>query len=610
MGRKCRELLAVCLSIVFLGTMATGCGGNESLQKTTSSETVSGNSSNLSNTTDTKQSDTETPRNETLYLDGLQWGTPSNFNPLSPSPAALITPNNSVARELIYETLFMFNQLDNKLYPLLGKEYTWNGKTLIVKINTDAKWNDGKPVTAEDVVYTYELGKKYSISWSSVWTYIDGISAKDNSTVEIKAKESNFNPLMVEDPLGSLYILPKHIWTELETKAGNDGAKLMQEVNADPISSGPYKVSFFDETKIVLKRDDNYWGKAASMFGTLPAPKYIVHNIFKDNASGDTAFKNGQVDVSQQFTPQIWKLWQDSKLPIQTYLKEAPYFIPGAIPSIIFNTTRDGLNNATVRKAIAMVIDYDKIGQTAMSGYTAKISPSLMLPTDTEQSLIDASALKDLQWIGNQADAANKLLDSSGIKKGGDGIRELNGKKLSFKIECPSGWSDWNASLEIIAQCAKAIGIDIKTYFPEANVWTNDMQTGNFDIIMNSYAGIGISCPWARARQTMSSVDVAAIGQNAYYNYGRYKNAEADKLIAEIPVTTDSAKLKELWTELNKIYLKDVPTIGLMYRPSLFYAVNTSVWSGFPVEGDGTNIPPSICIDGYGIKALYQLKAK
>lgn len=242
-----------------------------------------------------------------------------------------------------------------------------------------------------------------------------------------------------------------------------------------------------------------------------------------------------------------------------------------------------------------------------MSGYSDKMVPSLMLPLDSEQKLIDQSKLASLQWKSNDVDGANALLDSIGAKKGSDGIRVLNGNKLSFKVECPTGWSDWQAALEIVASSAKKVGIDVATYYPQAPVWSNDLQTGNFDMIMNSYQGVGISSPWARAYQGMSSDGYTDIGKTAFFDYGRYKNPEADALLAQIPNITDDANLKDAWTKLNEIYLKDVPMIGLMYRPVDFYTVNTSVWSGFPAEGDNTNIPPNICMDGYGVAALYKI---
>ena len=69
--------------------------------------------------------------------------------------------------------------------------------------------------------------------------------------------------------------------------------------------------------KSVFQRDDNYWGKAASLWGKLPVPKYIAHNIFKDNAASDTAFKAGEVDVSQSFISDVVRYdagWKDINL--------------------------------------------------------------------------------------------------------------------------------------------------------------------------------------------------------------------------------------------------------------------------------------------------------
>ncbi|WP_274652004.1 ABC transporter substrate-binding protein [Paenibacillus humicola] len=545
----------------------------------------------------------ETPRNETLYINGLQWGAPTNFNLLSGNPAFPINYGNS--RELIYETLFMINMNDGKLEPLLGSSYTWtDDKTLRIELNKDAKWSDGQPFTSDDVVYTYKLGQKYEINWTSYWDYIQDVAADGPNAVKITMKPDNPNKLTVTESIELIPMLPKHIWEPIEQKAGNDLAAIRKEFNPNPVGTGPYKMYFYNDQKITLIRDDNYWGKA--LFGKLPAPKYITHVIYKDNAAGDLAFKNGQVDVSQQFTPQVWKMWEGGA-PIKTYLKDAPYYLPGSMPSIFFNMSKKGLDNASVRRAIAMAIDYKKISQLAMSGYSADMKPSLTLDTPSESQYVDQAAIKPLQWT-TDVDGANKLLDSIGAKKGKDGIRVLNGQRLGpYDLECPYGWSDWNAALEIVAQNAKAIGIEIRTKFPEQPVWNNDLQTGKFDIIMNTPAGnVTPSNPWNRARTIMYSKGVAPIGEMAFWNWGRYKNPQADEIIEKIP-TAQGDDAKKLYTELTKIWLTDVPSVPLMYRPWEFYTVNESVWKGFPVDGDGSNIPPQIAIDGAGIKALYQI---
>ncbi|MEC0241892.1 ABC transporter substrate-binding protein [Paenibacillus dokdonensis] len=545
----------------------------------------------------------ETPRNETLYINGLQWGAPTNFNLLSGNPAFPINYGNS--RELIYETLFMINELDGALEPLLGSKYEWKDDTLHIELNKDAKWSDGQPFTADDVVYTYQLGKKYDINWSSYWTYISDVTADGANAVNIKLNKDNPNKLTVLDSIELIPMLPKHIWEEIEKKSNNDLTAIRKEVNADPVGTGPYKMYFYNDQKITIARDDNYWGK--SLFGKLPAPKYITHVIYKDNAAGDLAFKSGQVDVSQQFIPQVWNMWKNGA-PIKTYLKDAPYYVPGSMPSIFFNLSQKGLDNADVRRAIAMSIDYKKISDLAMSGYSAAMEPSLTLNTDAESKYVDKDAIKSLQWT-TDVKAANELLDKIGAKKGKDGIRVLNGTRLGpFEVECPYGWSDWNAALEIVAQSAKAIGIEIRTKFPEAPVWTNDLQTGKFDIIMNTPAGsVNPSQPWNRAMTIMYSKGVAPMGEMAFWNWGRYKNEKADQIIDKIPTVTDETELKSLYTNLTKIWLTDIPSVPLMYRPWVFHTVNESVWKGFPVDGDGSNIPPQIAMDGAGVRALYQI---
>lgn len=550
------------------------------------------------------QTNKETPRNETLYINGLQWGPPTNFNLLSGNPAFPVNYGNS--RELVYETLFMVNQLDGGLEPLLGNSYEWTDETTLrIELNADAKWSDGTAFTADDVVYTYELGKKYDINWSSFWTYISEVKADGAQAVEIKLNPENPNKLTVLDSIELIPMLPKHIWEEIEKKNNNDLTAIRKEVNDNPVGTGAYKLHFYNDQKITIVRDDNYWGQ--KLFGKLPAPKYITHVIYKDNAAGDLAFKSGQVDVSQQFIPQVWKMWEGGAA-VKTYLKDAPYYLPGSMPSIFFNLSKAGLDNADVRRAIAMSINYDKISELAMSGYSAPMQPSLTLNSDAESKYIDQDAIKSLQWTMD-IEGANALLDKIGATKGKDGIRVLNGKRLGpFEVECPYGWSDWNAALEIVAQSAKAIGIEIRTKFPESPVWTNDLQTGKFDIIMNTPAGgVSPSQPWNRAMTIMYSKGVAPMGEMAFWNWGRYQNDRADAIIEEIPSVSDEANLKSLYTELNTIWLKDIPSIPLMYRPWVFDTVNESVWKGFPTEGDGTNIPPQISMDGAGIKALYQI---
>jgi peptide/nickel transport system substrate-binding protein len=558
------------------------------------------------------------PRKETLYYNGILWDKVKDWNPYSTSDTSFgITPFTPLSRQLIFETLFVYNLLDGKLYPQLGETYTWNGRTLTITLNKNAAFWNGNALSARDVVNSYELQKTYATRGAGYWTYIDSVTAQDDYTVVIQAKASNFNPKQIEGSISALYITEKAAMDRVAARIGSGLTALGQWTNIggdgalEAQGTGPYKPYIWDETKVVLQRVETYWGRIPSKYGRLPAPKYIAHSIYKDNASGDAALRAGEVDISQQFISSVWTMFPQS---ISTYLPQAPYYFPGTIPMLVYNTKKPGLDDPAVRRAIAMSLDYNTIGTNAMSGYTAPLSASLMLPVPAEQALIDAEALKPYQWSANTAEAAaaaNKLLDEAGWARGADGIRAKGGVRLSFQAECPQGWSDWNATLEVVAQAGKNIGIDIKTYFPISTVWTQDYQNGTFDMVMYSYGGVSIASPWNRAYQAMGSADMPPEGSpNGIQNWGRWINAEANEIVNKIASETDPAALKQLWTRLNIIYLQEMPCSGLMYRPGVFHTVNESVWTGFPKMNDGTNVPPTLCTDGYGIKGLYNLRAK
>ena len=565
------------------------------------------------------EGDGSTPRNETLYFAGQQWGAINDWNPMSAnSNNAMGIQQKDATRTLIYETLFMYNLLDNKMYPLLGTEYSWdddNMSSMTVKLNPDAKWSDGTAVTAADVAATFDYNVKCQSSYGVEMTaYIESMTAVDDQTVTIKTVVGEdgkaVNQLMVQQMLGKMYIMQKAYLETVEARCESPEAMKLDPMD-DLVASGPYKPYYDDDQKVVFVRDDNYWGQAESMWGKLPVPKYIGHTIFGDNAAALLALQNGEVDVSQAFITGVEKLWEEQDLPITTYIDEPPYTLAGTIPACWFNLDKPGLDRVEVRKAIAMATDFDQILTSAMTNQSPSfkdVPRTMMNPSDPEQALFDHDALKDLQWTGNDIDGANKLLDDAGIvDTDGDGIREADGTKLSYKVECPAGWTEWNAALEIVAASAKNIGIELETYFPEASVWTDDYTTGNFEIMMNSVTGASITNPFYRCKQFMYG-PYADAEINYQGNYGHYHNDEADEILDKLATETDEATLKQYYTRLNEIYLTDVPSFGLMYRPDMFYTVNESVWTGYPMQDDESNIPPTDCTDGYGIAALYNLE--
>ena len=426
------------------------------------------------------------------------------------------------------------------------------------------------------------------------------------------------NPLIVAAYVSTYYVMQKDWTQKLEERSGGDATKFITDVAEDVVYSGPYHKFFTDETKAVYVRDDNYWGQDASMWGKLPVPKYLGHAIFKDNAAGFTALKAGEVDVSQQFNANVQDLWEKDNLPISTYLPEPPYGIGASLPTAFYNLNSPGLDKVAVRKAIAIAVDYDTIIANAMTNQSAtftQVPRSLMNPTAGEQAMYNHDAVKDLQWAGKDYEGAKKLLDDAGVvDSDGDGWRDLDGKKLSYVATCPNGWSDWQAAIEVVAAAGKEIGLEITTNYPEWSVYQTVVTKSDaplpagYDIFMMWSDGAGPTQPWSRIRKLLSS-EFVGMSSNWSGNWGLYSNPAADELINAIPAETDEAKLKGMYTELVKLYLTEVPSFTLMYRPQNFHAVNESVWTNFPYDGDGTNppVPPLNLTDGWSIAGLYNL---
>jgi peptide/nickel transport system substrate-binding protein len=619
-----KKLLYVMSLLIIASMVLTACGATPAAPAATQPPVVE---TEAPVATEAAVDANSLPRNETLYFNGQQWGPVVGWNPFSNSNNnALAIAQQDSARVIMFETPYLYNMLDGKQYPLLADgDYAWNDERteITFKIKTAAKWSDGTPVTAEDVAYTWATHLKYETPTAAAnKDYVDTIEAVDPQTVVVKAKldadGKTVNPLLVQAYLSNNYVIQK-AWTETLEARSADATALLADTAEDVVYSGPYGKFFADDQKVVYVRNDEYWGQDASMWGKLPAPKYLAHTIFKDNAAGSVALAQGEVDVSQQFNSNIQVLWLSYGLPVSTYLPEPPYGIGATLPTAFYNLKSYGLDNVAVRKAIAMAVDYPTIIANAMTNQSAtfdQVPRSLMNPTTGEQALYDKDAVKDLQWAGNDVEGAKALLDEAGITDtDGDGWRELDGQKLSYVATCPNGWSDWQAAIEIVAAAGKKIGIDITTNYPEWSVYQTVVTKSDaplpeegYDIFMMWSDGAGPTQPWGRIRKMMSS-EFVGMTSNWNGNWGQYSNPAADELIKAIPTMTDEAELKAAYTELVKIYLTDVPSFTLMYRPQAFHAVNESVWTNFPHDGDGTNppVPPLDLTDGWSIAGLYNL---
>ena len=566
------------------------------------------------------------PRQETLYLSGQQNDAPGTFNPLAES--WMTTWPVSGRFNLMYEPLLTYNSLTGEIESLLGSLVSKNNDSIVVDLNPAAKWSDGEKVTSRDVKFIYTMGSINTSEQISA-IHVDTIKSEPAGEVErvaflINKKQRN-NPLSVMDLLQAIRIVPAHVFEPLIEKLGSKDEVKKLPMDQNPVVSGPYALRSADPNKIILERRDDYWGNAALHNGQLPAPKYIVHPIYKNNEHNTIAMRSGNLDASQSYIPRINR---KAGAGVHTWLNEPPYFLPGAMPMLIINTMKEPLNDKRFRRALATAIDYMALRKFAVSDYTDQIKPGLIMPTNFEGKYISD---EDLAKYGvkltitdekERVETVKQMLSEAGYKSvwNDDGtldhMENAKGEKIpTMYITSPNGWTDWEAMVTIAVEGMRKAGIDIREGFVDGGSYWPAMGLGNFDLIMHKpVADVTPSLPWSRFYEIMSSRDWQPLGAWAGVNIGRYNQPgtegfrpEVDKLLNAIPLMKNADSIATAYRELNKIFMEDQPSIPLVYLPEQFYEFSDRVWTNWPTA-ENPYAPAQLPWVASGTKTLWNLK--
>jgi peptide/nickel transport system substrate-binding protein len=571
------------------------------------------------------------PRSQTLYIGGDQWGDPNTFNPLCDWPAWPIRGKDN----LMYEPLMTFNSLKGEMEPLLGHTLQKSPDTISVILDSRAKWSDGTPITAEDVIFTYDLGRRFTNAPMNYAAVVDFISSVTTEKIPdpitggktqadklhfIVNKKARNNPLIVLDQLQAVRIVPKHILEPMFQKVNNDLVAFQKDkMDKAPVVSGPYNIDSYSGEKIVLKRRDDYWGNSALHGGRMPAPVYYIHPIFKSNDHFSIAMSQGNLDVSMTYIPRIW---MKAKNQVGTWYKNEPYYVPGCIPLLLTNCTRFPLNDKNFRRAMACAINYQEIKDLAVSRYTPELKPGLILPYGMEKKYYSE---EDAAKYGATFDTvqAKKLLKDAGytsvFDKEGNLVemKDATGKKVpTLSITSPAGWSDWEAMVKIAVKCMRAVGIDVREGFVDASLYWQALPFGKFDLLMYKPDPEATpSKPWSRLDIIMSARNWKKEGERMNENQGRFNNPKSkeynravDSLLKVIPHIADDAELVKAYRALNIIFMQEQPALPLAFLPEQFYEFSTQHWTNFATE-ENPYAPPQPPFYGSGTKMLWELKA-
>ena len=369
-------------------------------------------------------------------------------------------PFNSTVQFLsfgpIYEELVFVNALKSGApTPWLASKFKWSNhaKTLTFTIRKGVKWSDGKPLTAADVLFTFQLLKKHkALDLQAVWSVLKSVSRKGSNKVVFKFK-SPAAPYFYY-VAGQTPIVPKHIWSKIRTRSST---RTRTRLAAVPT---PY-AGTCNAQRIIYTKNTHYWQKGKPKIDTVVYPAYT------DNAPANLDLATGQDQWGGQYIPNI-KTFYISKSKDNHY-----WFPPVANVSIFINLKNPILKNVAVRRAMAYAINRPHVAKLGESGYeppgnqTGIVSP-------TFKSWLNKKLAKKVAYNPTKA---KSILTKAGFKLKNGVFQTKSGKPLSFTMLNISGYTDWIASASIVQDELKAIGIKITTSNISGNAYDNDVST-------------------------------------------------------------------------------------------------------------------------------------
>lgn len=475
-----------------------------------------------------------------------------DFNPFDTNDTAYEV--NAVG--LVYEPLLQFNVMKpGTVYPWLASAYKFSndGKTITFTLRDNAKWSDGQAFTSKDVAFTYNLLKKYpAINTNGIKP--TNISTPDDKTVVLDFATPQYTNLFF---VASVYMIPQHIWGAVGDPATwND---------TDPVGTGPYKLTQFNSQGFTLSKTNSYWQQDKVRIANVKFPSYV------SNTTASLALAQGQIDWGGNNIPNIEKTFVAADKEHNKY-----WFAPVNVVTLQINTTKAGLNDAAVRRAISAGIDRQQLSTIGETGYEppATSSGGLLLKGVDDKYLLPA--LKD--------DLAQDKAKVSSILTG-DGYTQVNGKwtkggkTIKFAIEDPSAYSDYYECAQLISQQLNAQGFDVTVNGTTPDTWTTDYNMGTFDATIH-WGNPGPS-PYYQYDNWLDSRLTAPIGKAAGGDQSRYNDPNAQAALDQFANSNDEATQADAVNKLQQIVSTQAPVIPLLYGAA-WDEYSTKKFTGWP----------------------------
>jgi len=499
-------------------------------------------------------------------------GTFDSLNPFivkgSPASGMLF-----LGQSFVYDSL-MEQSLDEpfSMYGLLAEtiELPQSREWVAFNIRAGAKWADGKPVTAHDVVWTFntvlEKGQPF---FKAYYGDVTKVEATSDTRVQFDFKDGGNAELPLI--IAQMAILPKHFW---EDEARDFGSTSLEP----PLGSGPYIVSKAEAGRSVqYKRRDDYWGK------DLPINKgrfnfdTITYDYYKDSNVVLEAFFSGEFDFQLENTAKLWATAYDAPAVKSGEIikEEIKHTRPQGMQGFLYNIRKPVFKDIEVRKALAYAFDFEWSNkQFAYGSYTrtdsyfenSELASKSGAPKGRVLEILDGyrDQLPASIFVGSYTPPttdgsgnvrmnlrkAAKILEEAGYKLGEDGIRvhEETGQRLSFEIvDSNPMFERW--VLPFIGNLKK-IGVEASFRVLDPAQYQNRMNDFDYDMTVGSMGQS--SSPGNEQRDYWASAKAEMPGSR---NYIGVSHPVIDDLIEKLIQAPSREELIMLTRALDRVLL-------------------------------------------------------
>jgi peptide/nickel transport system substrate-binding protein len=443
---------------------------------------------------------------------------------------------------------------DEDFQPLLAERWEWDDpRTLVFHIDPRARWQDGRPVTATDVEFTFAVYTDSLVNspFRSNLRSIGAVNARDSLTAVFRFRQRY--PEMFYDAVYHMRILPAHLLRTVPRAQWRSAA-----FGRAPVGSGPYRfVRWQAGQSVELVADSTF-------FLGRPHIRRLIWRITPDLQVAVTQVIAGDADAVEVLGP------PDNVKRVQAAPQLATYPYRGALYGFLaFNLTVNGdtsrhhplFGDRELRRALTMTVDRQGLRKNVW-GELAQVPPGPLarlwpiwdpdtreLPYDTAQA---RRMLTRLGWHDSDD----------------DGIRERDGQPLAFRIIVPTTSALRRQYARLLQQQFKAAGVTVELDEVEFSVFNERVQTGRFDAALVTRNGD--PTPSSSITQVWTT---AGLGGS---NYGRYVNPTFDRLVDEAKAATQRDAAKRLWRRALEVLNADAPAVFL-FAPDNVAAIHRRV---------------------------------